>query len=61
MCYKWHAVVKPKCKIYVLGRFNLLMWNLLRKFFSYYGGGMKALLYRVTGNSLHSSKEKDIG
>jgi len=45
----------------VLGRFNLLMRNLLRKFFSYYVGGMKALLLRVTGNSLHSSREKDVG
>jgi hypothetical protein len=47
--------------MYVVGRFHLLMWNLLRKFFLYYVGGMKVLLERVTGNSLHSSKEKDVG
>jgi len=42
-CQTWHAVVKLKCKMYVLGRFNLLMWNLLKKV-SYYVVGMKALL-----------------
>jgi len=61
MCQKWHAVGKPNCKMCVLGRFNLLMRNLLRKLFSYYVGGMKALLLRVTGNSLHSSREKVVG